>query len=101
MATSESTTQQSAREQLIAQSSSLAAERPRSRRLTVSSGAVSGGEGSAPYIRLLGRWLEHAGFTIGSKVDVRVAPGQLVIETAPPVVEHKPRLPRQAQKLFF
>jgi hypothetical protein len=67
MATSESTTQQSSGARPIAQSGSLPAERPKSRRLTVSSGAVSGGDGSAPYIRLLGGWLEQAGFTIGSK----------------------------------
>jgi toxic protein SymE len=101
MATSESTTQQSAGAQPVAQSSSLPAERPKARRLTVSSGAVSGGEGSAPCIRLLGRWLEEAGFSIGSKVDVSVAPGRLVIDTAPLVAERKPRLPRHAQKLFF
>jgi toxic protein SymE len=101
MATSESTTQQSAGAQLVAQSSSFPAQRFNSRRLTVSYCAVSGCEGSAPYIRLLGRWLEQAGFTIGTKVDVSVAPGRLVIDTAPLVVERKPRLARHAQKLFF
>jgi hypothetical protein len=101
MATSQSTTQQPSGAQPVAKSTSLPAERLKSRRLTVSSGVVSGGEGSAPYIRLLGRWLEHAGFTIGSKVEVSVAPGRLVIDTAPLVAERKPRLPRHAQKLFF
>jgi antitoxin component of MazEF toxin-antitoxin module len=55
---------------------------------------------SAPCIRLCGRWLEQAGFTIGSKVDVSVAHGRLVIDTAPLDEERKSRLPRHAQKVF-
>lgn len=101
MATSESTTQQSPVAQQAAPSSSSPAQRLEPRRLTVSSGPVPGNERSPPYIRLLGRWLEQAGFSIGSKVDISGTPGHLVIDIAPPIVERKPHLPRQAQKLSF
>ena len=35
-----------------------------------------------PYLRLRGRWLEHAGFAVGSTVRVSMEPGRLVIEVA-------------------
>lgn len=33
-----------------------------------------------PFLRLQGRWLQQAGFTIGTPVRVLVAPGRLVLE---------------------
>lgn len=33
-----------------------------------------------PYLRLQGRWLKEAGFTIGRSVRVEVAQGRLTIE---------------------
>jgi len=36
-------------------------------------------------LRLNGRWMEEAGFTTGTKLDVRVMPGCLVITTRPMV----------------
>jgi hypothetical protein len=33
-----------------------------------------------PYLRLLGRWLERAGFAIGAKVRERVTPRRLILE---------------------
>jgi hypothetical protein len=54
----------------------------------------------APFLRLKGRWLDQAGFTIGSKVRVAVKPGRLVIETVSETPEPEPRLPRRAQRLF-
>ncbi len=35
---------------------------------------------SMPFLRLQGRWLEHAGFTIGADVRVKVRPRRLVLE---------------------
>jgi toxic protein SymE len=69
------------------EASSLAAME--SHQLTVSSTA-SGTRGdplnqvpsSVPFLRLRGRWLDRAGFTIGAKVHVLTAPGRLVIEIA-------------------
>ena len=40
-----------------------------------------------PFLRLRGRWLERAGFTVGAHVQVVVvSPGRLVVE----VIESKP-----------
>ncbi len=36
-------------------------------------------------LRLNGRWMEEAGFTTGTKLDVRVMPGCLVITARPTV----------------
>lgn len=36
-------------------------------------------------LRLNGRWMEEAGFTTGTKIDVRVMPGCLVITALPTV----------------
>lgn len=33
-----------------------------------------------PFLRLRGRWLDEAGFTIGANVRVEVAAGRLVLE---------------------
>jgi hypothetical protein len=33
-----------------------------------------------PFLRLQGRWLDQAGFTIGANVRVEVAAGRLVVE---------------------
>ena len=37
-----------------------------------------------PFLRLRGRWLDAAGFTIGTPVRVAVAPGLLVLEVIDP-----------------
>lgn len=37
-----------------------------------------------PYVRLLGRWLDAAGFAIGSDVRVEVSAGRLVLEVIDP-----------------
>jgi hypothetical protein len=36
-----------------------------------------------PYVRLLGRWLDRAGFPIGARLHVQVQRGRLVLEVAP------------------
>ena len=36
-----------------------------------------------PHIRILGRWVEEAGFPVGSYVSVEVSHGRLVIESLP------------------
>jgi hypothetical protein len=33
-----------------------------------------------PFLRLQGRWLDEAGFTIGANVRIEVAAGRLVLE---------------------
>lgn len=37
-----------------------------------------------PYVRLLGRWLDEAGFAIGSGIRVQVSAGKLVLEVIEP-----------------
>ncbi len=37
-----------------------------------------------PYVRLLGRWLDEAGFAIGSDIRVEVSAGRLVLEVVDP-----------------
>ena len=37
-----------------------------------------------PQLRLQGRWLDEAGFAIGMRVGVQVAPGRLVLEVLGP-----------------
>ena len=44
-----------------------------------------------PFVRLAGRWLDRAGFAIGTAVRVRVSPGRLVIEAVAPDRPGKPR----------
>ncbi|MBB4708123.1 SymE family type I addiction module toxin [Xanthomonas arboricola] len=36
-----------------------------------------------PTLRLRGRWLEQLGFTIGSKLNIRMRNGELVVSVAP------------------
>ncbi|NJC37473.1 toxic protein SymE [Xanthomonas arboricola] len=36
-----------------------------------------------PTLRLRGRWLEQLGFTIGSKLNIRMRNGELVVTVAP------------------
>jgi Toxin SymE, type I toxin-antitoxin system len=36
-------------------------------------------EVAVPFIRLSGRWLEQAGFTSGTRVEVRVKSGKLLL----------------------
>ena len=37
-----------------------------------------------PFLRLQGRWLDRAGFAVGSDVRVQVEPGRLVLEVMDP-----------------
>jgi hypothetical protein len=37
-----------------------------------------------PYVRLLGRWLDEAGFAIGRDIRVEVSAGKLVLEVIEP-----------------
>jgi hypothetical protein len=55
---------------------------PTRRRLTVGY-LASSAKGHPPHIRLMGRWVEDAGFPIGAEVDVEVSHVRLVIELAP------------------
>ncbi len=67
-----------------------------SRRLTVSSSHPESRARSArplpsapmPFLRLRGRWLDQAGFTIGAPVRVEVSAGRLVVEV---IAEPAPR----------
>lgn len=43
-----------------------------------------------PQLRLQGRWLDEAGFTIGMRVGVRVEPGRLVLEVLGPKYAPQP-----------
>jgi Toxin SymE, type I toxin-antitoxin system len=82
MATSQSTSQQ------------LSSGKPKAcRRLTVGYLASSARHGCPPHIRIMGRWVEEAGFAVGAKVDVDVSHGRLVIELAPPEPESEPTPP--------
>jgi hypothetical protein len=40
-----------------------------------------------PFLRLQGRWLDQAGFAIGTDVCVRVERGRLVLEVIDPQAE--------------
>lgn len=40
-----------------------------------------------PFLRLQGRWLDEAGFTIGANVRVEVAAGRLVVEVIDSVAQ--------------
>jgi hypothetical protein len=40
-----------------------------------------------PFLRLQGRWLDRAGFTVGANVHVHVEPGRLVLEVIDPQAE--------------
>ncbi len=88
MAISESTTQQSDTVKF------------QSRRLTVDRGAGSESKGPAPHIRIMGRWVEQAGFDIGSKVNVEVSHSRLIISALPDLPEREPHLPRRSEKVF-
>ena len=82
MAISQSTSQQ------------LSSGKPKTcRRLTVGYMASSARHGYPPHIRIMGRWVEEAGFAVGAKVDVDVSHGRLVIELAPPEPESEPTPP--------
>ena len=84
MAISESTSQQ------------LSSEKSKPRRLTVGYIASSARSEYAPHIRIMGRWVEEAGFAVGSAVNVAVSHGRLVIELAPPAAEREVPPPRRA-----
>ena len=66
------------------------------RRLTVGYMASFARKDYPPHIRIMGRWVEEAGFTVGSKVNVDVSHGRLVIELAPPDTVREPPPARRA-----
>jgi hypothetical protein len=66
------------------------------RRLTVGYMASSARKGQDPHIRIMGRWVGDAGFPVGSKVNVDVSHGRLVIELARPETVCEPPPPRRA-----
>ncbi|MGH2447530.1 MAG: SymE family type I addiction module toxin [Chloroflexota bacterium] len=49
-----------------------------------------------PFVRLSGRWLERAGFGIGTAVRVQVSRGRLVLEAIEPDRPGRPRARRMA-----
>jgi len=49
-----------------------------------------------PFVRLAGRWLDRAGFGIGTAVRVQVRPGLLVLEAIEPDRPARPRARRMA-----
>ncbi len=53
-----------------------------SRRLTIGCIGLGWPRPDVPFLRLSGRWLEHAGFAIGRSVKVEVSEGRLLIEPA-------------------
>lgn len=48
-----------------------------------------------PLLRVQGRWLDRAGFPIGTKVRVLVSPERLIIEVVGKIPERSVHLPRQ------
>lgn len=44
-----------------------------------------------PFVRLAGRWLDRAGFAIGTPVRVEVSRGRLVLEVIEPDRSRRPR----------
>ena len=65
------------------------------RRLKVGYRAGSA-RGNPPHIRIMGRWVEEAGFAVGATVNVDVSHGRLVIELVPPGAEYEFTPPRRA-----
>lgn len=49
--------------------------------LTVS--YLAGGDGTAPMIRIKGRWLRDAGFEIGDRIAVQISEGKLIVTKIP------------------
>jgi hypothetical protein len=54
------------------------------RRLTVSYCPTNNERGVIPYLRLKGKWLEQAGFSIGNYVQVEIEQGRLIIAALHP-----------------
>ena len=54
-----------------------------------------------PFLRMQGHWLDRAGFTIGTKVRVRVSPECLILEVIHQTPERSLRLPRQLGQTVF
>ncbi|MCL1500902.1 type I toxin-antitoxin system SymE family toxin [Xanthomonas nasturtii] len=50
---------------------------------TVGYGYYPASDQRIPTLRLRGRWLEQLGFTIGSKLHIRLRNGELVVSVAP------------------
>jgi hypothetical protein len=51
---------------------------------------------SMPYLRLQGRWLDRAGFRVGTHVRVEVSDRRLVMEAVEP--EAEPNCPNEAKR---
>jgi hypothetical protein len=49
---------------------------------------------SMPTLRLEGRWMDEAGFAIGTRVGVQVMPGRLVLEALGPKYPARPDVKR-------
>lgn len=54
-----------------------------------------------PLLRVQGRWLDRAGFAIGTKVRVLVAPKRLIIEVVEEIPERSTHLPRHLGQTVF
>ncbi|WP_425525625.1 SymE family type I addiction module toxin, partial [Xanthomonas campestris] len=60
-----------------------APRRPRPpQQLTVGYGYYTASSQRIPTLRLRGRWLEQLGFAIGSKLNIRMRDGELVVSVA-------------------
>jgi hypothetical protein len=58
-----------------------------------------GGAGPVAHIRMMGRWVEKAGFTIGTQVNVEVSSGRLLISLLPEPPEPELHVSRRSRKL--
>ena len=54
-----------------------------------------------PLLRVQGRWLDRAGFPIGTKVRVLVSPKRLIIEVVEKIPERSMHLPRHLGQTIF
>ncbi|WOB36789.1 SymE family type I addiction module toxin [Xanthomonas hortorum] len=60
-----------------------APRRPRPpQQCTIGYGYYAASQQRVPTLRLRGRWLEQLGFVIGSKLDIRMRDGELVVSLA-------------------
>lgn len=55
-------------------------ENKKVRQLKIHQGPYRDGRSSFPMLRLHGKWLAQAGFTVGSMVTIEVEEGQLIIK---------------------
>jgi hypothetical protein len=99
MADSESTTANSVGATPIATSDVSSPISHQNRLLTVAGCATMGSTGPVAHIRIMGRWLEQAGFTIGTRVNVEVSSGRLLISLLPEPPDPEPHLSPRSRKL--